>query len=194
MSTASPFVFATVGTDHHPFDRLIGWIERWASSERARGVRFLVQSGTSRPPRSLNWSSFLTSDETMAALQAATVVVSHAGPGTVMSCRSMGLVPIVVPRRVTLAEHVDDHQVSFARKMADRSQLRLAENYSDLAGCLDRAVTEPSAFRTPPTGQRTGEAVARFEELVERLIDDRQTTSRRWSRRPSLPLHRTHPP
>ena len=187
-------MFVTVGTDHHPFDRLVGWIDRWASTEGARGVRCLVQSGTSLPPRNVEWSRFLTQEETRAALRAATAVVSHAGPGTVMSCRALGVLPIVVPRTVALGEHVDDHQVSFARKMADRAQLRLAENYADLAGCLDRAVAEPSAFRTPPTGQRTGEAVARFEELVERLIDDRQTTSGRWSRRPSLPLHRTHPP
>jgi UDP-N-acetylglucosamine transferase subunit ALG13 len=193
MRPDSPFVFVTVGTDHHPFDRLVGWVEMWASSEGARGVRCLVQSGTSRPPRNLEWAHFLTQEETMAALQAATVVVSHAGPGTVMSCRSLGLVPIVVPRTVALREHVDNHQVSFARRMADRAQMRVAESYTDLAMWLNHAVTEPSAFRTTPR-ERTDEAVARFEELVERLFENGRMSSPAWSRRPSLPSRRSHPP
>ena len=25
----SPLVFVSVGTDHHPFDRLIGWVDAW---------------------------------------------------------------------------------------------------------------------------------------------------------------------
>ena len=25
----APLVFVTVGTDHHPFDRLIHWMDRW---------------------------------------------------------------------------------------------------------------------------------------------------------------------
>ena len=27
--TPMPLVLVTVGTDHHPFERLIGWIDRW---------------------------------------------------------------------------------------------------------------------------------------------------------------------
>jgi UDP-N-acetylglucosamine transferase subunit ALG13 len=133
-------------------------------------------------------------DDTMAALGRAMAVVSHAGPGTVMSCRSIGLLPIVVPRTAVLGEHVDDHQVSFARQMAQRSQVRLAESYSDLAALLDRAVEEPAAFRTPPPDLRAGEAIARFDELVERLIRDRRGPSSRGARDMSRPRSANRPP
>jgi UDP-N-acetylglucosamine transferase subunit ALG13 len=180
VRTDRPFLFVTVGTDHHPFDRLIVWVDRWAASNRGTGVRLLVQSGTARPPRTVQWAAFMPHDDTMAALGRAMAVVSHAGPGTVMSCRSIGLLPIVVPRTAALGEHVDDHQVSFARQMALRSQVRLAESYSELATLLDRAVEEPAAFRTPPPEQHAGEAIARFDELVEHLIrDGRGPSSRR---------------
>ena len=41
-------VLVVVGTDHHPFDRVVGWADEWAASHP--GVRVLVQYGTSRPP------------------------------------------------------------------------------------------------------------------------------------------------
>jgi UDP-N-acetylglucosamine transferase subunit ALG13 len=192
VRTGQPFLFVTVGTDHHPFDRLIGWIDQWAASNHGTGVKLLVQSGTTRPPRVVQWAAFMPHDDTMAALRRATAVVSHAGPGTVMSCRSIGLLPIVVPRTAALGEHVDDHQVSFARQMAQRSQVCLAESYPELARLLDRAVEEPVAFRTPPHEQR-GEAVARFDVLVERLVRDRREPPSRESGA-SLPRSSRRPP
>jgi UDP-N-acetylglucosamine transferase subunit ALG13 len=133
-------------------------------------------------------------DDMMAAFGRAVAVVSHAGPGTVMSCRSIGLLPIVVPRTAALGEHVDDHQVSFARQMAQRSQVRLAESYSELAALLDRAVEEPAAFRTPPPEQRAGEAIARFDELVEHLIRDGRGTSSRGAQEMSRLRSANRPP
>jgi len=47
----APLVLVTVGTDHHPFDRLVGWIDRWAPPGR---VRLVVQYGTAVPPRGLS--------------------------------------------------------------------------------------------------------------------------------------------
>ena len=39
-----PFVFVTVGTDHHPFDRLVQWADEWTTRT---GIACLVQTGTS---------------------------------------------------------------------------------------------------------------------------------------------------
>jgi UDP-N-acetylglucosamine transferase subunit ALG13 len=187
VSGTRPFVFVTVGTDHHPFNRLVGWIDRWAVG-RHDHVDVLVQSGTAEPPRNVEWIPFLGHEDATAALRRATAVACHAGPGTVMSCRSIGVIPIVVPRMTDLGEHVDDHQVSFARRMAQHDQLRLAESSSRLAELLDRAIAEPDAFRTAP---RTGDtsAVIRFGHLVERLVRDGgagRSTARRGDRRASV--------
>ena len=43
-----PLVLVVVGTDHHPFDRAVGWADEWAASHPDR--RVLVQYGTSRRP------------------------------------------------------------------------------------------------------------------------------------------------
>ena len=44
----SPLVLALSGTDHHPFDRLVHWMDDAAA--RHPDVRFLVQHGRSTPP------------------------------------------------------------------------------------------------------------------------------------------------
>ncbi|MGH3659367.1 MAG: glycosyltransferase, partial [Micromonosporaceae bacterium] len=54
---ALPLVLVTVGTDHHPFDRLVGWADQWAAD---RGhVRVLVQHGATAPPRHATGHDFL---------------------------------------------------------------------------------------------------------------------------------------
>src|SRR6185312_1027562 len=45
-----PFVFATVGTDHHPFHRLVRWLDDWYALDGASRTRCLIQTGTSEPP------------------------------------------------------------------------------------------------------------------------------------------------
>ena len=40
-----PLILVLVGTDHHPFDRLVRWADRWAGAHEARVV---IQHGTAR--------------------------------------------------------------------------------------------------------------------------------------------------
>ena len=45
--TTMPLIVVTVGTDHHPFDRLIGWIDELAAN-RGQQAEIVVQCGCSR--------------------------------------------------------------------------------------------------------------------------------------------------
>ena len=91
-----------VGTDHHPFDRAVGWADEWAASHP--DLRVLVQYGTSRPPTTADGHDLLLVGDLMALMSEATAVVCHGGPGTIMAAREAGHVPIVVPRRSDLGE------------------------------------------------------------------------------------------
>ena len=54
-------------------------------------------------------------------LKAATdVVVSHAGVGTFVRCLEAGKAPVLVPRRASRGEHVDDHQLQIAQVAGGR--------------------------------------------------------------------------
>ena len=149
-----------VGTDIHPFDRLMGWLERWYAA-RADRPRLRVQHGSSRVPLVPGASAYLAHDELTRAMREALLVVSHGGPATISEARRSGHLPIVVPRDPARAEHVDDHQLRFARRLACAGAVRLCESERAFAATLDRGLAEPAAFTLDREGD--GARAARAE-------------------------------
>ncbi len=87
----------------------------------------------------------------------ARVVVCHAGIGSVALCLSTGRHPVVVPRLKRLSEYIDDHQLTFGRRLAELGLATLIEDVSDLA----------EAVRSAPTRQRrTGLSPQLADELL----------------------------
>jgi UDP-N-acetylglucosamine transferase subunit ALG13 len=164
--TPMPLVLVTVGTDHHPFERLIGWIDRWTPPAP---VRVFVQYGTAVPPHTAEGVAFLAPDEFARLLDAADAVVCSGGPGAIMETRAVGLRPIVVPRRASLGEHVDDHQRAFADFMAGRGLVTLADDEPDLRVALDAVVRDRSASRIDLT-EEEGEGIVRIGMLIDDLV------------------------
>ena len=48
------------------------------------------------------------------------IVITHGGPASFIMPLKIGKTPIVVPRQHQFNEHVNNHQVEFARNMAQR--------------------------------------------------------------------------
>jgi UDP-N-acetylglucosamine transferase subunit ALG13 len=163
------FVFVTVGTDHHPFDRLVGWIDAWLEGKAREAVRCFVQRGTSSRPARAASSDFLEYEALRAAMREADAVVCHGGPGTILLAAEAGKLPIVVPRLRALGEHVDDHQLIFARRMAREGALALAEDEERFRTLLDLTLAAPETHAAVPSSG-TSEAVRRFEEIVGELM------------------------
>jgi UDP-N-acetylglucosamine transferase subunit ALG13 len=161
-------VFVTVGTDHHPFPRLMEWID--LSFDGLDGIRCLVQHGTSPPPPRAETIDYMTYSEMKEALEAAAVVVSHAGPGTIMMTLAAGKMPIVVPRRGDMGEHVDNHQVAFARRVGETQTICLAEEYGQFLEMLTAAVEDPRRMHRAGREFGGAPAVAAFANLVERVV------------------------
>jgi UDP-N-acetylglucosamine--N-acetylmuramyl-(pentapeptide) pyrophosphoryl-undecaprenol N-acetylglucosamine transferase len=62
----------------------------------------------------------LPTDELQAAIEAADVVIAHAGCGSSVGALEAGKTPVLVPRRQSHAENVDDHQSMIANALAKR--------------------------------------------------------------------------
>ncbi|MEX0754572.1 MAG: glycosyltransferase [Actinomycetota bacterium] len=163
-------VFVTVGTETYPFQRLIGWVDTWAGSAAAEGARVIVQYGTARPPVHAEGHDYLPFDRVRSLLEEADAVVCHGGTGSVMLARAAGRLPIVVPRLGSEGEHVDDHQVEFAQRLAGLGKAVLAANEADLTKLLDAATSGARSFRAESGDPNVTEAIARFASLVDGVV------------------------
>ena len=166
-SGRSRLIFVTVGTDHHPFDRLIDWVEGW---DRPDDVELFVQHGACRVPQGITAAPFLSMAEMEDRFLTASAVVCAAGPGTVMAARRAGCQPIVVPRLRRLGEVVDDHQQAFAELLALEGLVATAYQEEELVELLDRAAVRPGSFRFTPDAAGVPSGVVRMGELIDDLL------------------------
>lgn len=167
-----PFIFVTVGTDHHRFGRLMAWLDEWCLiSGRPPCV---VQSGSSVPPSSARSRAFLPAETMQEAMTGALAVVCHGGPATIMQARSAGRLPIVVPRRKLFDEHVDDHQVWFTARLAELGDIVVADEKQSLHAHLERAAARPEEYLLAPGDVDVSATVRRFATAVEPLVRRRR--------------------
>jgi UDP-N-acetylglucosamine transferase subunit ALG13 len=170
-------VLVSVGTDHHPFDRVVRWVDGWLGAQAQDEIDCLVQYGASCAPRRARGVPFLGHVQLHETMAGASVVVCHGGPSTIAEARRHGHRPIVVPRDPTLGEHVDDHQQRFARRLVELSLVQLITSREDLACALDDALAS-SGPRTPGASvlvqPPAAEAALRFGALVDALFTQRR--------------------
>jgi UDP-N-acetylglucosamine transferase subunit ALG13 len=163
-------VVVTVGTDHHPFDRLVHWVNDWLRAHPEHTPGFFVQSGTSTAVPACAASPSVEVQRLDQLLDGADVIVCHGGPASIAAAWTRDLLPIVVPRRPDLGEHVDDHQVVFSRKVAQLGHIRLAQTRTEFDDVMAEAIRDPSSLRGAVPAGETEATVARFGELIDELV------------------------
>lgn len=113
-------IFVTVGTHEQQFNRLVKAVD----DLKANGIidePVYVQTGYSTYiPEHCECSKFVPFEQMKSFMENADVVVTHGGPSSFIEAMAAGKVPVVVPRRGDLDEHVNDHQADFVRIVAER--------------------------------------------------------------------------
>ena len=100
-------IFVAVGTQFS-FDRLIQYMDEWA---RDNDEAVFAQIGEgSYEPKHMQWERFLNGDQYNAKIKEASVFVSHAGMGNIISARENQAPIIVINRQYELGEHRNNHQ------------------------------------------------------------------------------------
>lgn len=172
--TQSPLILFTVGTDHHPFDRLMAWAEAWARANE-RGASVIVQHGSSRVPIGVSAAHVRLPREQLGELMTrATAIVAHGGGGSITQCWEAGKLPIVVPRLGTLGEHVDEHQEAFASRLAQMGYADVARTYDELDALLCARV---AAGTEAATGVKVSYPTSTVEAVglkIEHLVAGRR--------------------
>lgn len=137
-------IFVTVGTQL-PFDRLIGAVDAWAGA--GSRVPVFAQIGPSRlRPRHIEYAQFVSPAECARRMEQASAIVAHAGMGTILTALELGKPLLVLPRRASLGEHRNEHQLATAHRFSELGRLQVAFDESQLPSALDelsRTVAQP---------------------------------------------------
>ncbi len=149
------------------------WVERWIPLA-PDDIEVVVQHGTSRAPKGAIGHVLLAKSQLTDLMAAADAIVVQGGPGGIMDSRRLGQMPIAVPRRADLGEHVDNHQVAFCQQMAARQKVILAENEDDFRAALDAVLADPAAYRVDNDTEHVAAAIARFGDLVDQLVAEKR--------------------
>ena len=156
--------FVTVGNATQPFRRLLDAV---AAHAQGWPQPVIVQHGNT-PFDSAHCVSrtFLEMSEFSGLVEQARLLIMHAGAGSLLHAIRMGKVPVVMPRRAMYGEHIDDHQLEFAKALADMGMIILAEEPRDLLQAVAEALPKParpkSEIHTPRIVGLVGNVLKRY--------------------------------
>lgn len=129
-------IFVTVGTDQ-PFDRLLRVIDQWAR-ENNRSDVFAQIGETPNVPTFVPYDKFLEPAEFSRRFASASIVIAHAGMGTILSALRYGKPILVMPRLASLGEQRNEHQMATARRLSELGKITVAFNDDELREKLMR--------------------------------------------------------
>lgn len=125
-------IFVIVGSQKFPFERLIREMDRLVE----KGVindEVVAQIGVSAyEPKHMNWYRFMDKDNFDQHIENCSLLVTHAGEGSIMTGLLKKRKVIAVPRYEKLGEHVSDHQLEIARALEKQNCIINVEDITHL--------------------------------------------------------------
>ena len=98
----------------------------------------------------------------------ARIVITHGGPASFIMTLQIGKTPIVVPRQKQFNEHVNDHQLDFAKAVADRMGTIIpVVQTNDLK---DVIINYDEIVAQMPSGMKSNNKV--FNDSLEKLVTE----------------------
>jgi UDP-N-acetylglucosamine transferase subunit ALG13 len=157
-------ILVITGTEVHPFVRLIDEADRIARAGTLGEPLFVQLGHNKQPPTHCEWRRFVPFGDICRLITESKAVVTHAGAGSTLVCIECGKRPIIVPRQPRFGEHVDDHQLEFARRLKGFDLVRLVEDMSELESALREQLTSDAASKELPAPQQL---IAHLDGLLE---------------------------
>ncbi|WP_316809591.1 glycosyltransferase [Pedobacter agri] len=123
-------IFVTIG-GQEPFDRLIEAMDLLAP--KLNGYDIVAQVLNSNyKAKNIKTISYLSPKEFDFYFDEATLIVGHAGMGTILTALQREKPIIVIPRKIELKEHRNNHQWATAQKMTELNYVHVVNDEKDL--------------------------------------------------------------
>ena len=160
-------IFVTVGPHEQQFNRLIKAIDSLKSNGAIEEPVFIQTGYSTYEPVHCEHTKFVSFNAMKEHMKDADVVITHGGPSSFIEAMAAGKVPVVVPRRGDLDEHVNDHQIDFVRIVAERhGGIVPVFDVANLLHAIDiaRSLSRDVSFRS-----HNADFCSDLCELIERL-------------------------
>ena len=171
-------IFLTVGTQL-PFDRLVRAMDDWCAAAPHCGVVGQIGEPGSKGyrPKHFDWYPFVDPEECQRRFDQASVIVAHAGMGSIITALLHSKPIVIMPRRDDLGEHRNDHQYATAKSFAGKPLVHVAMTEQELPWRIETALKSPAA--------KPGEGLGHFAQssLIEAIKTSIVTAPRRRSAR-----------
>ena len=141
-------IFVTVGSSMS-FDRLVRAVDEWAGLQGRADVFAQIGQSDYRP-KYITFVQFMDPPEFRERVRSASLVVAHAGMGSIITALELGKLIVVMPRREHLGETRSDHQLATAKHFEQLPNIVVAYDESELPSKIDQAETLPLANQDPP--------------------------------------------
>ncbi len=129
-------IMLTVGTQL-PFDRLVKLVDEWAINNPEVEILAQIASGT-YTPKHMEYVDYLDEKRYAEVFSKAKIVLAHAGMGSVISSLMASKPVIVYPRKASLGEHRNEHQLASCEKLSGLKGCYIAYDSKALYSTLDR--------------------------------------------------------
>lgn len=157
--------FVSVGNATQPFTRMLDAVCEIAGQlPQPIFVQFGAASSFDCP--GCTGAAYVNMAEFEQRVNEAELLILHAGAGSVIHAVRAGKTPVIVPRRASLGELVDDHQLEFARELETTGKVFVAHDAAILAQAAAAALQRQrmsgtAAAAEPPLVDMVRHALAR---------------------------------
>lgn len=161
-------IFVTVGTHEQPFDRLVKKVDDLKKNGVIKEEVFIQTGFSTYEPKFCQWSKLIPYQQMVKNVAEARIVITHGGPASFIMPLQIGKIPVVVPRQHQFDEHVNDHQVEFARNVAQRMGTIITvediETLGDIITNYDQIIDGMN--------HEMNSNNAKFNEELEKLVEE----------------------
>mgnify|MGYP004543003715 FL=1 len=161
-------IFVTVGTHEQPFDRLVKKVDDLKKNGVIKEEVFIQTGFSTYEPKFCQWSKLIPYQQMVKNVAEARIVITHGGPASFIMPLQIGKIPVVVPRQHQFDEHVNDHQVEFARNVAQRmGTIITVENIETLGDIITNYDQIIAGMNHEMNSNN-----AKFNEELEKLVEE----------------------
>lgn len=153
-------IFVTVGTQL-PFDRLVQYVDAIAP-DLEEPVFAQIGDKSTYKPKNIKFSNLVSAAEFDEMMEDVSVIVGHAGIGTIIAALKHSKPLVLMPRLASLNEHRNDHQVATVNSLASRRGIYLAQTEIELKALLLKKLSPPDPAEAMASRSRLIAAVSNY--------------------------------